>query len=96
MFDRQTVTVVTGNVGRVVAHHRARFDDEVFQNLVHRGAEMDVGIRVRWTIVKDKLLAARARAADQVVKIELWTTSSDERVRSAQDWPSAKSQSSAD
>ena len=29
-FDRQTVTVVARNIRRVVAHHRPRFDDEVF------------------------------------------------------------------
>src|SRR6185503_5590866 len=31
LLDRQTVTVVPGNVRRVETHHRARFDDEVFQ-----------------------------------------------------------------
>ena len=95
-FDRQSVTVVTGNVRRVVAHHRARLDDEVFQNLVHRRAEMDVGVRVRWTIVKDKLLAAFARARGSGGKDRASSTSSDARVRFAQDWPSAKSRSLAD
>ena len=69
-FDWQTVTVVARNVRRVVAHHRARFDDEVFENLVHRGAEMNIGIRVRRTIVKNELLTAFTRAADQAVKVE--------------------------
>ncbi len=59
-LDRQTVTVVAGNIGRVVAHHRARLDDEVFQDLVHRRAEMDVGIGVGWAIVQDELLARRS------------------------------------
>ncbi len=56
-FNRQSVTVVPGHVRRVVSHHRARLDDEVFENLVHRGTEMDVGVRVRWTIVENELLA---------------------------------------
>src|SRR6185369_5454476 len=43
----------------------------VFENLVHRGAEMNVGVRVRWTIVHDELLTAFARATDQAVKVEL-------------------------
>ena len=70
-FDWETVTVVTRNVRRVVAHHCARFDDEVFKNLVHRGAEMDVRVCVGWTIVENELLAAFAGAADQVIKVEL-------------------------
>ena len=82
-FDRQTVTVVAGHIWRVVAHHRARFDDEVFQNLVHRRAEMNVGIGVGWTIVKNEFLAARATRSDQAVEIEFVPTSSDARVRFA-------------
>src|SRR6185437_9279594 len=69
--DRQTVTVVTGYVRRVEAHHRARFDDEVFQDFVHRGAEVDVGVRVRRAVVHDELRAAFGGAANQAVKIEL-------------------------
>src|SRR6185369_15179070 len=70
-FNRQTVTVVTRNVRRVEAHHRARFDDEVFQNLIHRGAEMDVGIRVWRAVVHDELRAAFTGAADESIEIEL-------------------------
>ena len=95
-FDRQTVTVVARNVGRVEAHHRARFDDEVFEDLVHRGAEMNVGVRVWWTIVKNKFLAAFARAGGSSGRGRAWSISPDEQVRFAQDWPSAKSRSLAD
>ncbi len=70
-LDRQSVAVVTRNVGCVEAHHRARFDDEVFENLVHRCAEMDVGVRVWRAIVHDELRPALTRAPDQMVEIEL-------------------------
>ncbi len=71
LLDRQTVAVVARNVGRVEAHHGARFDDEIFEDLIHRGAEMDVGVRVWWTIVKDKFLAARASLAHEAVEVKL-------------------------
>ena len=71
LLDRKTVTVVAGNVRRVEAHHRARFDDEVFEHFVHRGAEMDVGVGVGRPVVKDELLASGAGAADQVIEVEL-------------------------
>ena len=70
-FDWQTVAVVTGHVRRVETHHRARFDDKVFKNFVHCGAEMDIGIRVRRTVVQNELLAALTGAPDQTVKVEL-------------------------
>ncbi len=60
-FDGQAMTVVARHIRRVVAHHRARFNDEVFQNLIHRRAEMDVGVGVRWTVVKNEFLAPLLR-----------------------------------
>src|SRR5215208_3633210 len=70
-LDGQAMTVVTRNVRRVVAHHRARFDDEVFEDLVHRRAEMNVGVRVWRPIMHDELRATLTCAADQAVKIKL-------------------------
>src|SRR5713226_9735284 len=59
-LDRQTMAVITRNVRRVIAHHGARLNDEVFQDLVKRGSEMDVGVCVRRAIVQDELFRARA------------------------------------
>src|SRR5215217_3402732 len=70
-LDRQTVTVVTGDVRRVEAHHRARLHDEVFKDLVHRGAEMDIGVRVWRAVVHDELRAAFTGAANESIEIEL-------------------------
>ena len=70
-LDRQPVTVIPGHVGRVVTQHRARFDDEVFQVLVERGAQVNIGISVGWTIVQDKFLSTCACPPNLLVKIHL-------------------------
>ncbi len=71
LLDGQAVAVVAGDVGAVVAQHRARLDDDVFQNLVHRRAEVDVGVGVGRPVVEDEALAPRAGAADQLVEPHL-------------------------
>ena len=48
------MAVVTGHVGRVVTHHCARLDDEVFENLVHCRAEVNVGVGIGRSIVKNE------------------------------------------
>ena len=70
-LNRQTMTVVAGNVGRVVTEHRARLNDEVFQDFVERGAQMNVGVRVRRPVVQDELFSAGAGTADLLVKFHL-------------------------
>ena len=65
------MTVVTGHVRRVVAQHRARFHNEIFQNLVHRRAEMDVGVSVGRAVVQDEFFAARARLTNLLIKIHI-------------------------
>ena len=57
-LDRQSMAVVPRNVRRIEAHHRARLDDKVFQDLVQCCAEMNIGIRVRRAVVKDEFLSA--------------------------------------
>src|SRR6478672_13893221 len=71
-FDRQAMTVVPGNVRSVVTHHRPRLDDEIFKNLVHRSAEMDVGIGIRRTVVEDELFSAGASSANELIQIQLF------------------------
>ena len=57
-FDRQAVAVVADDVRRIESGHRARLHDDVFQNLVERGAEVDVTIGVGRPVVKHELLAS--------------------------------------
>ena len=66
-FDRQPMAIVAGDVRRVVAHHRARLDDEVFQDLVHCRAEMNVGVRIRRAVVEDKFFRTLSGAPNLFV-----------------------------
>ncbi len=53
-FDRQAVAVPARHVGRVVAVERARLDDDVLQDLVHRVADVDRAVGVRRAVVQDE------------------------------------------
>ena len=70
-LDRQTVTVVTGNIRRVEAKHRARLHDQVFQDLVQRGAKMNVRVRVWWAIVQDEFWGAGAGRLNLLVQLHI-------------------------
>src|SRR5262249_52808873 len=69
-LDWQAVTVIARNVWRVEAHHRSRLNDEVFKDLIHRGAEVDVGVRVWRTVMQDELRSARASLANHAIEVE--------------------------
>ena len=45
-FDRQTVAVPAGDIGRVEPGHLPRTHHKVLQDLVQRGADMDVAIGI--------------------------------------------------
>ena len=51
-FDRQAVTVPAWNVGAVEAGHRLGPDDEVLQDLVERGANVDSAVGVGWAVME--------------------------------------------
>ena len=70
-FDRQSMTVIAGNIRRIKPEHRARLDDQIFQDFIERRAQMDISIRIRWAIVKDKFVGAGAGLADQCIEIHL-------------------------
>ena len=59
-FDRQAVTVPARNVRRAVAAQRFVLDDDVFENLVQRGADVDVAVGERRAIVQHEFLGAGA------------------------------------
>src|SRR2546423_9003914 len=68
-LDRQTMTVIAGHVWRIVAEHRARLYDEILQDLIERRAEVNVGVRVWGTIVKNEFFRVCASFANQPIKI---------------------------
>ncbi len=67
-LDWQPVAVVAKHVRRVVAHHRARLDDEILQDLVHRRANVDLAVGVGRAVVEDELRTAAPGVANAAVQ----------------------------
>ena len=53
-LDRQSMGVPSRDVGGLVAAHPLVLGNEVLEYLVEGGADVDVGIGVRWPVVKDE------------------------------------------
>ena len=53
MFDRKAMAVPPWHIGHLVARHRLRFDDDVFENLVQRVTDMNAAIGIGRPIVQD-------------------------------------------
>src|SRR5487761_2121635 len=70
-LNRQAVTVPAGNVGRAFAAQRLILDDDVFENLVEGGADVDIAIGKRRAVVQDKLGRRGAGGLDFGVKTGL-------------------------
>ena len=70
-FDRQTVAIPPRHVVRVFAHHLLRAIDDVLQDFVERGTDMEMAVGVRRAIVQDELLAAAALLAQPLVELHL-------------------------
>jgi|GEM_PF-2081882 len=70
LFDRQTMTIPAGNVGRAETAHRFVAVGDVLENFVERGADMDVAIGKRRTIVQYERWRGGAAALNGVVKAE--------------------------
>ena len=68
-LDRQAVAVVADEVRGVKPGHRARFDDQLLQDLVERRAHVDVAVRVRRTVVQHKFRRAFPARANLPVEI---------------------------
>jgi hypothetical protein len=68
-LDRQTVTVVARHVRCVESGHRARLDDEVFEDLVERRAQMDLSVRVRRAVVQHVLRRPAPAFTDEPVQV---------------------------
>jgi methanogenic corrinoid protein MtbC1 len=70
-FDRQAVTVPAVDVGHVLAEHALAAHDEILQDLVHAGAEMDVAVRIGRSIVEDEHRATLRGRAQALVEADL-------------------------
>ena len=71
-FDRQAVAVPTRDILGVEAAHLAGAVDHVLEDLVQRGADMQVAVRVRRAVMQDELLPprrSRAQLAPQVHRL---------------------------
>ena len=68
-FDGQAVAIPAGDVGGVEAGHGFRFDDEIFEDLIEGGAEVNVAVGVGRAVVQDILLAAGAGFTNGVIEL---------------------------
>ena len=71
VLDRQAVAIPARHVRRIEACQRARADDDVLEDLVHRMADVDVTVGVGRTIVQHETPAARRCLADLLVELLL-------------------------
>ena len=69
-LDGQAVTVPAVNVGRVAAEHVLRTGDEILQDLVEGGAEMDVAVGIRRAVVDDEFRPAGGGFALALVEVD--------------------------
>ena len=67
-FNRQAVAVPAGNVRRAETAQSLIFDDDVLENLVQRGADVDVAVGERRAVVQDEFLRAGALLLNFPVK----------------------------
>ena len=58
-FDGQTVAIPAGNVRRAEAAQGLVFDDDVLENLVQRGADVDIAVGKGRAVVQDEFFRAR-------------------------------------
>ena len=58
-LDGQAVGVPAGDVGGAEARHVLVFDNDILQDLVHGGADVDVAVGIRGAIVEDEPGLAR-------------------------------------
>ena len=70
-FDRKSVAVPARDKASVIAHHLVRAADHILQDLVHRGAEVDVTIRIGRAVMIDEFRAVFALFAEAFIELHL-------------------------
>src|SRR5579859_5923048 len=68
-FDGQTVAIPSGHIRCVMPGHRFCFDDEVFEDFIETGAEMDRARGIRRAIVKNEERLSLSCGENSFVKI---------------------------
>src|SRR4029077_6966664 len=68
MFDRQAMAIPPWHIRHLVACHRLRFDDDVFENLVQRVTDMNSAIGIGRAIVQHIQLPASPRLLNPFVQ----------------------------
>ena len=68
-LDRQAVAIPTGHVGRVVARHAFGLDDQVFQDFVEAGAEMNGSRRIGRAVMQHEERLALAGLQNSLVEV---------------------------
>ena len=69
VFDGQAVAIPAGHIGRVIAGHVPRFDDEVLDDLVLGRAQVDGAVGVRRPVVQDEARGAAPPLANPLVEL---------------------------
>ena len=67
MFDRQAMAIPTGHVWRIEPGQRFTLDDDVFENLIRRMANMNIAVRIGRAIVQNKFWPPLTRRADAFI-----------------------------
>ena len=67
-LDRQPVAVPARHERRAKTRHRFRFHDQILEDLVQRGAHVDIAIRERRAVVQDEKRRVFPRVLDAPVK----------------------------
>ncbi len=67
VLDGQTVTVPAGHIGCIVAVKTLRFNDDIFENFIDRMTDVQGSVRIRRTIMQNKLRATQACRANLLV-----------------------------
>ena len=68
-LDRQAVAIPPGHVRRVMPRHALGLDNQIFEDFVQSGAEMDFPRRIRRPIMQHKEGLALTRFQDALVNI---------------------------
>ena len=82
-FDGQAVAIPAGNVGRTFAGERVKTDDDVLEDFVKGGADVDVAVREGRAVVKNEFGRGGAALLDAITLLSIVdpTDTVDEAVR---------------
>ncbi len=79
-FDRQAVAVPARHIRRVLAEHLLGAVDHILEDLVERGAEMNVAVGVGRSVVQNKFLAPARRLAQPAIEVHFLPAREDQRL----------------